>query len=65
MTPDRAGGWGGVGQATKRQCMAGQGWGICVVRVFSICLAGVGWEWGRGRIGYVRIGYDRVVHMFR
>ena len=32
MTPGGAGGarglveWGGVGQATARQCMAGQGW---------------------------------------
>ena len=51
MTPGGAGGWSGVGQATKRQCMAGQGWGICLVRVFSICLVGVEWEWGRGRIG--------------
>ena len=45
---------GGVGQAVARQCMAGQGWvgwgRICLVREFSICLVGVGWEWGSGRI---------------
>ena len=37
--------WGRVGQATARQCLAGQGWvgkGICLVREFSMCLVGVG-----------------------
>ena len=47
--PCGVGGWGEVGQATTQQCIAGQVWGICLVRVFSICLVGVGWEWGRGR----------------
>ena len=46
---------GGVGQATAWQCMGRVGYGICLFtiynRVFSICLVGVGWEWGRGRIG--------------
>ena len=45
MTPVGAGGVGWDGQATEQQCMAGQGWvgwGIYLVREFSIFLVGVG-----------------------
>ena len=45
-------GWGGVDHGTSVHCKAGLGrvgYNICLVREFSICLVGVGWEWGSGR----------------
>ena len=54
MTPGGPGGvgWGGADHGTTVHGRAGLGRvGYCLVRVFSICLVGVGWELGSGRIG--------------
>ena len=48
--------WGGVGWGRPRHGTAVMAWlgrvgyGICLVREFSICLVGGGSEWGSGRI---------------
>ena len=48
----RGAGWEGVGQATERQCMAGQGWvGWGRIYVLLGSLVHVYWEWGGSGVG--------------
>ena len=53
-------GWDGAGNGTAVHSRTGLGrMGYTLVREFSICLVGVGWEWGSGRIGKVRVWWGR------